>query len=205
MLFFYCIFELLSVTWPMTEPTQACKQKLHKLRGRLVNRHFWHPVVSACHHSTRLQIAGIEHQCRLKFTVTSFGNLRFTRRDYVLVDICVLSPWTCWELIKTFCLFCLFCCVIVGILFAHVLKIVWPLTCSRSIRPVRACSQVRFRAYRPVLTTLVSCSSSGTMAAVRQPCRNIRSCNTGLNVFTCTEVTRLRSTFSTKDKPNFPQ
>lgn len=75
------------------------------------------------------------------------------------------------------------------------------------MRPVRACSQVRFRAYRPVLTTWVSCSSSGTMAAVRQPCRNIRSCNTGLHVFTCTEVTMLQSqsTVSTEDKPSFPQ
>lgn len=51
------------------------------------------------------------------------------------------------------------------------------LTWRRSMRPVRACSHVRFTAYRWALTTLVSWSSSGTMAAVRQPCRNMRSCN----------------------------
>lgn len=52
------------------------------------------------------------------------------------------------------------------------------LTCKRSSRPVRACSQVRLCAYCSVFTTLVSTSSSGTMAPVLQPWRSIRSYKT---------------------------
>lgn len=55
------------------------------------------------------------------------------------------------------------------------------LTCRRSMRPVKAWSQVRLWAYWLVLTIWVSCSSSGTMAAVRQPCRSDRSCHTVTN------------------------
>lgn len=160
--------------------------------------------------STRLQIAGIEHQCRLKFTVTSFGNLRFTRRDYVLVDICVLSPWTCWELIKTFCV-CFAVSLLTFCLHMSKNRVKAPNNPERDPSPAVAPSGRSEPAARwgSERTGLCSPLWFPAPALALWPPSASRVATSGPAtqgyMFTCTEVTRLRSTFSTKDKPNFPQ